>query len=360
MSAIRLAILLPYPEGCAPSQRYRFEQWRRYWPADEIVSTIFSFADPKLMSVLHRPGNAAVKAWRLGTATWRRARLLGTLRSFDVVVVHRAAALVGPPLLERALVRRGIPLIYDFDDAIYLLHTSAANRRTGWLKQPSKTAELTRISSEVTVGNRHLADFAHSHNARVTVVPSSVDTDRHLPPATRLEGPVRVGWTGSSTSQQHLESFAPVLGPVLRQLGVQLRVHSDRPPQLPGVAHEWRPWSPSTEVEELAAFDIGIMPTPDDGFSQGKGAMKALLYMATGIPVVASPIPASEDLIRDGENGYLARTGSDWSHALTALVRDPSLRRRIGLAGRATVESGFSARVSARRFAEVVDRVVAG
>ena len=79
------------------------------------------------------------------------------------------------------------------------------------------------------------------------------------------------GWTGSSTSQTYLEQFAPMLRDLLRRRDVELRVHSDREPELPGVPFVWRRWSPATEVDEIAAFDVGIMPMPDDTWSQGAG-----------------------------------------------------------------------------------------
>jgi hypothetical protein len=65
---------------------------------------------------------------------------------------------------------------------------------------------------------------------------------------------------------------------------VELRVHSDREPRLPNIPFIWRPWSAETELEELSQFDIGIMPMPDDEWTRGKCSMKALLYMAMGIP----------------------------------------------------------------------------
>ena len=120
----------------------------------------------------------------------------------------------------------------------------------------------------------------------------------------------------------------------------------------------WRPWSPETEVEEIARFDVGIMPMPDNDWARGKCAMKALLYMAAGVPAVCSAIGMNREVIEDGANGFLASTDEEWLARVGALVEDPALRERIGAAGRRTVELGYSAEVAARRFAEVVRSVV--
>jgi glycosyltransferase involved in cell wall biosynthesis len=215
------------------------------------------------------------------------------------------------------------------------------------------------MSDLVVAGNAYLADFARQHNPRVEVVPSSVDTDRFVPPAVRpgVARPV-LGWTGSSTSQTYLEAFAPVLADVVRRTGVELRVHSDRPPDLPGIPFVWRPWSPATEAAEVAAFDIGIMPMPDDPWARGKCAMKALIYMACGVPAVCSDVGTNREVIHHGANGLLARTADDWVAAISALAADPSLRASLGAAGRRTVEEGYSTAICGERFARLVRQTV--
>ena len=40
---------------------------------------------------------------------------------YDLVLVHREVLPIGHPVIERILARsRHVPLVYDFDDAIYL------------------------------------------------------------------------------------------------------------------------------------------------------------------------------------------------------------------------------------------------
>ncbi len=97
------------------------------------------------------------------------------------VFLHRAACLAGPPFLERWLNQRGHRIVYDFDDAIYLLHSSAENRRLAWLKQPAKTATICRLSHHVVVGNSHLAAWARAHAKAVSVIPTTIDTDSYTP-----------------------------------------------------------------------------------------------------------------------------------------------------------------------------------
>jgi glycosyltransferase involved in cell wall biosynthesis len=67
----------------------------------------------------------------------------------------------------------------------------------------------------------------------------------------------------------------------------------------------------------------------------------------------------NEDLVRSGENGFLASTDDEWVEALTKLADDAELRRRLGAAGRKTIEESYSGHVVAARFAEAVRSTLA-
>jgi glycosyltransferase involved in cell wall biosynthesis len=352
---ITVCAFLPYPVDTVPGQRFRIEQWLPYCQAQGIRIDLFPFADEGLMRFLHRPGLWLRKALALAGGFLRCAGRLRAVKDYDAVLIYRTLCLAGPAVLERALPLFRRPIIYDFDDAIYQLDTSASNRRFGWLKFPGKTAALCRLSSHVVVGNAYLAEYARRHNPAVTVVPTSIDTERYRPAGRAANDQVIVGWTGSSTSQNHLEMFAPVLREFFaRHRGAQLRVVSNREPDLPGVPHVWRPWSPATEVDEVRQFDVGIMPIPDDPWARGKCALKALQCMAVGVPAVCSAVGANCEVIRHGENGFLASTPDEWLTHLAALCADPALRHRLGQSARKTVEQHYSMRRCADHFAQVI------
>jgi glycosyltransferase involved in cell wall biosynthesis len=351
---ISVCALVPYPADVVPSQRYRIEQWAPHLAEHGITVDLLPAIDQTLMRLLHKPGHSVEKLVMTLGALPRRIREALSVRSYDAVLVHRAATIAGPALIERIVKRLGRPLVFDFDDAIYLLHTSNANRRLGWLKFPRKTELLCRMSDHVVVGNSYLAAYARQHNHNVTVIPTSVDLTRYHPVDRRTEGRIVVGWTGSSTSQTHLEMFAPMLADIASRSDIEIRVLSDRKPSLPGVDFTWRPWSVHSEVDEMAAFNIGIMPMPDDEWARGKCSLKALLYMAMGIPAVCSPVGANREIIRHGENGLLAACHDEWIKSISALADDPALRVRLGRAGRQTVEQEFSARRSASLLAGVI------
>jgi glycosyltransferase involved in cell wall biosynthesis len=354
---LRLLAVLPYPLGIAPCQRFRIEQWEPELRAQGLDVVYAPALSLEAYRRLHRPGFMLSKAARLILATL--ARVPAMRRTADAIYLHRYAFLAGPAVLERT-VCSGRPVIYDFDDAIYLRDTSPANRALAFMKRPEKTADLCRWARAVTVGNGHLGEYARQFASDVTVVPTSIDVDRYVPRerAPHTDGLVRLGWTGSASSQRHLTAFQPLLEAVLVAVPkARLRVVSDEPPTFPGLEVEWEPWSADREAEQVAGFDIGIMPIPDDEWSKGKCAAKALQCMAMGLPVIATPVGANREAITHGSDGFLARSDEEWIECVRALVADPARRRAMGAEARRTVVARYSMKSSANLLAGVARRV---
>jgi glycosyltransferase involved in cell wall biosynthesis len=192
------------------------------------------------------------------------------------------------------------------------------------------------------------------------VVPTTIDTDTYrVGPARETAVPV-IGWTGSYSTAQHLDLLRRVLCELARREQFRLRVIGPSVYKLEGVDVDVVPWRSHTEAQDLAEADIGVMPLPDDPWSRGKCACKALQYMGLGIPAVCSPVGINTELIRDGENGFLANTTEEWIAKLTLLLRSAQLRRKLGLAGRKTVEERFSAISQVPRVHEVFRSVIKG
>jgi glycosyltransferase involved in cell wall biosynthesis len=76
--------------------------------------------------------------------------------------------------------------------------------------------------------------------------------------------------------------------------------------------------------------------------------------MACGVPVVAQAVGVNRDIIRDGENGFLASTPDEWCQKLGRLLTDAALRERFTVAGRRTIEERYSLRVVAPQLEAVM------
>lgn len=93
------------------------------------------------------------------------------------------------------------------------------------------------------------------------------------------------------------------------------------------------------KVRLLRGADVFVLP------SYAENQPIALLEtMATGLPVVTTPVGAVPEVIEDGANGFLVAPGDDRALAdrLLTLLRDPDLRSRMGVAARRTVEDRYA------------------
>ena len=356
---VRLLVLTPVPEegaGC----RFRISQFVPALEHAGFAVTIAPFFDTAFFRLVYRHGMYAAKLQAFLRQTVARLRLLLSRNHFDLVFVYREAFPFGPPLVEALLARRGRPLVYDFDDAIFLRNSSEANRFAAVLKYPRKVASTIARSAAVIAGNEYLAGFARKHNASVTVIPTCIDTDVFTP---RTDGGERagvpvVGWIGTPTTASYLRGIGEPLTRLAATRRFVLRVSgSGEPIAIDGVSVVNEPWSLEGEVRLFNTCDIGVYPLVDDEWARGKCGFKAIQFMACGVPVVASAVGVNREIIQDGVNGFLASTGDEWIEKVGRLLDDAALRRRLGAAGRQTIEARYSLRVNAPTLVALLTRV---
>lgn len=358
---MKVLLLLPYAWDTVPGQRFRIEQWVPHLRELGVTFQIDELMTPQQQKMLHSNVSALRKGRMiLETTLRRRSRLRAAVKGADVIWLYRTMAVVGPPWMERRLARCGVPVIYEFDDAIWRTDTTRANRMFGWLKYADKTQEICRMSDTVLVGNAYLAEFAAQYNKKVEIIPTTIDTDAYRPRTDYGQsGRIVIGWSGSITTSHHLELVGKAIEIVSRKYDILFRVIGDKSFSLPGIPCESSDWDLSREIADISSFDIGLMPLRDNEWAKGKCGLKALQYMGMGIPTILSPVGVNADIVRDGENGLWATTEEEWVHALTRLIESRELRERLGRAGRQTVEREYSAISQAPRVLEIL-RNVAG
>jgi glycosyltransferase involved in cell wall biosynthesis len=240
--------------------------------------------------------------------------------------------------------------VFDVDDAIFLSRGGRAAER------------IASMSDSVICGNAFLADWFHRRHSSVTVIPTAVDTGSYRPRSngTGDETPT-IGWMGTASNLKYLYQIEPALRTSLVHCAsARLLVVSDERPQfrsLPLDRVEFRGWTEARELQDLQDMTIGIMPLEDSLWARGKCSFKMLLYMACGIPVVASPVGMNEEIFQLGRAGIPATTESQWVEALIGLLDDREMRRSMGDLGRRVVCENFSTEIIAPRLASHLQSV---
>ena len=96
------------------------------------------------------------------------------------------------------------------------------------------------------------------------------------------------------------------------------------------------------EIPTLQRMDIGLYPLPNDEWVKGKSGLKALQYMAMGLPVVASNLGCNERVIENNVSGLLVNDMNEWYKSISNLIEKNELRRLLGQNARLRVEKYFS------------------
>jgi glycosyltransferase involved in cell wall biosynthesis len=333
---VRVLILAKYGP-LAASTRYRFEQFLPDLKAAGIDCELSPLFDDDYLR--ERFDGSIFPRRRAVGAFFKRARKLLDVASFDAAVVYCELFPFLPHVFEAYLRTKGVPYVFDFDDAIQHRYDLSGNPVVRALLG-RKTHSIIRGAARVWAANDYLADYARLVNPRVSLVPTVIDAGRYQVKR-RKAGDVVVGWMGSPTTAPYVGRRAAVFRKFLEEPGRKVTLVGADGLE-PGFAAERKPWTLEREVEDLQGFDVGVMPLADTPWERGKSGFKLIQYMACGIPVVASPVGANAKIVEDGVEGFLAESDRDWLEALGRLAADPALRARMGDAGRKKAERLYS------------------
>lgn len=292
-----------------------------------------------------RVHSVSLPAYRSLSVALPTGRVRRALADFGPDVVHLAAPVLLGEAAARAARSLGVPsvAIYQTDLVGFArrYRLGAASGITwAWLRKVHNTADLTLAPSS-------LAEWDLRRNGVTNVARwgRGVDLERWNPsrrsPALRRQllgpgGELLVGYSGRVAAEKRVGHLEHLMG----LPGVRVVVVGDGPAlarlrkQLPSVS--FLGYRSGGELARIvASLDVFVHTGPHETFCQ---AIQEAL--SAGVPVVAPASGGPLDLVSHGQNGWLypSESASVLREAVCALGADPALRRRMGEAGRASVE----------------------
>jgi glycosyltransferase involved in cell wall biosynthesis len=284
-------------------------------------------------------------------------------------VVHINMAAYGSTLRKLLLLRAaalfGVPTVLHIHASEFVPFCEGLSPRL----RRRLVRELARASRIVVIGEywrRYLADRLDVPEARIIVIPNAVPLP---PPASErgTDGPVRIVALGLIGARKGTPELVAALGgATLRALEWRAVIAgngaiAEAQAQAAGLGLaqriEFPGWVDRAAVARLlGAADIFVLPSHNEGLP-----IAILEAMAAGVAVVATPVGAIPELVLPGETGLLVPPGDTdaLAGALASLVRDGDLRRRLGRAGRARIDSHFRLESAAHRFAALYRELAA-
>lgn len=348
----KVLFLLGCNEG--PSKRYRCYNHMEALALFGVESELFWDIDPRVDNLSFLGSFSAIVNFRSGFNE-RVARLYRNART-----VH-------------------VPLIYDIDDLVFdedqLGSIDAYNRmdEVGKNEYRVGVASIRRALTEadfVTTSTSFLAKYiAAEFNKPVWQIPFGVN-QRQMDIVEKLE-PWRsdflfIGYlSGTASHQRDFVEVAPALKRILLDHDdVFLKVvgHIDLEEHLPGLEHKvvripFMDWQDllietSTLAVALAPFDV------ESAFCQAKSELKFVEQALCGVPTIASKIPAFEEAINNGKNGFIAYTPDDWFHHLNSALGDDARREAVARNARQTVFDHYTPHRIGKRLVSVYEEVM--
>ncbi len=261
------------------------------------------------------------------------------LEDVDVLVTQRPAFKFGARQFDR--LAGHVARVHETDDDLLTCETSNLPFTTD-PRSVESVRYCLRRAEMVTVSTPYLAELYAPFNSNIVVLPNYVKAELLDLPRKRRDR-VTVGWQGGTS---HLVDLCAIQEPLTAILDAHpdVDMHWVGMDYSPLVRRQCRftPWADDVgDMYKTIDFDIAIAPLADAGnlwdvpFNRSKSYLKCLEAAARGIPVVAQDSEPYRDFVRDGETGYLVRTGEEWQARLTELINDEQAREEMGAKARA-------------------------
>lgn len=230
----------------------------------------------------------------------------------------------------------GLRWVVDIDDNIFAGHPDNAAHDNAEVLRKNREMCL-QMADGLTVSVPALKELYGRFNANIFVQPNGLDFSMTDPIVPRKTKRLRIGWRGALGHKQDLDLIEPVIASLKKDFDFDFVTFGFDP----GFADEYRTWAPffkekmvkKTRIETPFFYeqlgdmgvDIAVIPLIDSGFNRCKSNIGWQEWSALKIPVVYSRGENQHDL-----PGISCETPFEWYEALSSLLRDKSLRIKVG------------------------------
>lgn len=356
----KILIICPYPPHCAPSQRLKYEQYIPYIQNQGGYQVSISpFISLPFWQIIYKPGNTLKKIYYTLSGYLQRIKNLFTLRQYQVVYIHLWVTPFGPPVFEWLFRKISKKIIYDIDDLVYTKPSnSISHKLIPLIKGYQKPIYLIKNANHVITCTPYLDNFAKQYNPNTTDISSTINTNNYQPinPYNNKQT-LTIGWSGSKSTSPYLHLLDNVFKRLQQQHNFNILVIGDENFSIPNLPIKAIKWTEETEISSLQQIDIGVYPLPNQEWVLGKSGLKALQYMALGIPTVATAIGANHRIIQNEISGFLVNTEDEWVERLSQLLSNPQLRQTLGTNARKHVEQHYSIHANAPTYLSIINQL---
>lgn len=273
------------------------------------------------------------------------ANLYDVVNRSDLVVIQRAYPKHYRQYTKiREIARNSkTPLVFEIDDYLFnlgALHLEAG--RASYSDALFPMLEAIEQADLVTVSTEPIKKRLQAYNQNIRVLPNFLDDTywevKEPKRVTDQNNVLSIGYMGGFTHAPDLDVVVSVLQQILDKYGdrIELRFFGIKPPlplrflkQVKWIRAQSYKYIEFSEWFQNQSADIFIAPLCNSEFNQYKSAIKYLEYSALGVPGIYSNFEPYRKVIRNGENGILAKDAAEFLASLEELIHNESLRYSV-------------------------------
>ena len=266
----------------------------------------------------------------------------------------------GSSFFERLFRLLSIKLIYDIEDNAMMAQSNSLNPIMKFFKGSGKIQFLIKEADYVITSSPFLNDdcLKLNKNKSCIFISDAMDIKKYVPANNyKNDKDIVIGWTGTFSSMMYLDLLRDVFLELNKQIKFKLLIIGNFTYDLPGIDLKLIQWSKESEIKDLQKIDIGIYPLTQDKWVLGKSGLKALQYMALGIPTIATNVGTNPGIISHMKNGLLVKTDKEWVEAIQTLANNPDLRAKIGLEARKKITENYSLDVTENKYLSILNEL---
>lgn len=342
MVAINKVLFLTKYSSKGASSRYRFYNYEKYLRHNNIEPTYKPLLDDLYIKNLYAKNAIMKKALAIYYIVKRFLFLFFFAKKYEHIVIE---AELFPHFgfdLDNFFLKKMKSFSLDFDDNIAANYVGTKNK--------DKIQKLMLLANFVTVGNRW---YIREFKGNLIYLPTVIDLD-YYPLFKTYPEKKSIVWIGSPSTQKYLMLLKDVFVKVNRISPFTLKIiGGDVQFSNIEIKVEYIPWSAETENKELSEATLGIMPLHDSYWEKGKCGFKLIQYMASGIAVISSDLPANKEIVEEGINGFVVNSEKEWIDKLVFLL-ESNQTKEMGLSGRKRIETNYSYQVWGKNYSNII------
>lgn len=225
-------------------------------------------------------------------------------------------------------------VVFDFSDPVDTIGSGLRNRM-----QQVGFAAMTCGASHVIVENAAYLTTLRRRGISASQFYGPVDVDRYQANAheqpKRDKSVLRIGWTGSPGTLSFIVPLFAVLDQLASSQRIELMLIGVKAIDYPfeHLTVYAREWNESEEFSLVPSFDLGLFVLDGSEYSRRRGAGKLFIYMASGVPFIATNLGIAQDLLGLTAAGYPVNDLAAWPELLAQAINAADERQRMSMAG---------------------------